>query len=62
MPQINLSALSGPELRQMLDASRRRGDAALSYQVLQEMAARRDAAAKRRPRPYWLRGGVSRAH
>ncbi|HEX4713068.1 lysozyme inhibitor LprI family protein [Phenylobacterium sp.] len=34
----------------MLDASRRRGDAALSYQVLQEMAARRDTAAKRRPR------------
>ena len=43
MPQINLSTLSGAELRQMLDASRRRGDAVQSYQVLQEMAARREA-------------------
>lgn len=48
MPQVNLSTLSGVELRQLLDASRRRGDAALSYKVLQEMAVRRDAPAGRR--------------
>jgi uncharacterized protein YecT (DUF1311 family) len=48
MPQVNLSTLSGVELRQLLDTSRRRGDAALSYKVLQEMAARRDAPAERR--------------
>ena len=45
MPQVNLSGLNGSELRQLLDASRRRGDAALSYSVLQEMAARRDGGA-----------------
>ncbi len=50
MPQINLSTLSGPELRQMLDSSRRQGDAALSYKVLQEMAARREAPPDRRSR------------
>ncbi|MDB5464438.1 MAG: hypothetical protein JWP23_2827, partial [Phenylobacterium sp.] len=50
MPQVNLSALSGPELRQMLDASRRRGDAALSYKLLQEMAARRQTPKARGPR------------
>ena len=44
MPQINLTALNGPELRQLLDASRRRGDATASYQILQEMAARRGTA------------------
>lgn len=43
MLQINLSTLNGAELRRLLDASRQRGDAALSYQVLQEMAERRDA-------------------
>ena len=48
MPQVNLSALSGQELRQLLDSSRRRGDATLSYQVLQEMAARRENPAGRR--------------
>jgi len=42
MPQVNLSSLNGRELRQLLDTSRRRGDAALSYSILQEMAARRD--------------------
>ncbi|WP_293680439.1 hypothetical protein [uncultured Phenylobacterium sp.] len=47
MPQVNLSTLSGPELRQMLDASRRRGEAKLAYQILQEMAARRDARPER---------------
>lgn len=49
MPQVDLSALSGPELRRLLDTSRARGQAALSYQILQEMAARRDA-----PRPAGL--------
>ena len=47
MPQVNLSGLNGSELRQLLDASRRRGDAALSYSILQEMAARRDGGAAR---------------
>jgi uncharacterized protein YecT (DUF1311 family) len=47
MPQVNLADVSGPELRQLLDSSRRRGDAALSYQILQEMAARRDTPADR---------------
>ena len=42
MPNINLSTLNGQELRRLLDATRRRGDAALSYQVLQEMALRRE--------------------
>jgi uncharacterized protein YecT (DUF1311 family) len=50
MPQVNLSSLSGVELRQMLDSSRRRGDAGLSYAVLQEMAARRTQAAQKRPK------------
>jgi len=49
MPQVNLSTLNGQELRQLLDSSRRRGDAALSYTVLQEMAARREAGGERRP-------------
>jgi hypothetical protein len=48
MPQVNLSALNGQELRQLLDSSRRRGDAALSYQVLQEMAVRRENPTGRR--------------
>jgi uncharacterized protein YecT (DUF1311 family) len=42
MPQVNLSTLSGPELRRLLDTTRERGQAALSYQILQEMAARRE--------------------
>ena len=48
MPQVNLTNASGQELRQLLDSSRRRGDAALSYTILQEMAARREAPAERR--------------
>lgn len=47
MPQMNLSALNGPELRRLLDASRARGDASLAYQILQEMAVRRDAREER---------------
>jgi uncharacterized protein YecT (DUF1311 family) len=48
MPQLNLSSLNGPELRRLLDSARRRGEAALSYQILQEMAARRDGDGERR--------------
>jgi chemotaxis protein histidine kinase CheA len=48
MPQVNLTNVSGQELRQLLDSSRRRGDAALSYRILQEMAARRETPAERR--------------
>jgi uncharacterized protein YecT (DUF1311 family) len=48
MPQVNLTDATGQELRQLLDSSRRRGDAALSYRILQEMAVRRDAPAERR--------------
>jgi len=48
MPQVDLTTMTGPQLRQLLDSSRRRGDAALSYTILQEMAARREAPAKRR--------------
>jgi len=47
MPNVNLAALSAAELRQTLDASRARGDAALAYEVLREMAARREARAGR---------------
>jgi uncharacterized protein YecT (DUF1311 family) len=50
MPQVNLSTVTGQELRQLLDSSRRRGDAALTYKILQEMAARREAAAEGGPR------------
>jgi uncharacterized protein YecT (DUF1311 family) len=44
---MNLSALSGQELRRLLDASRARGDAPLAYQILQEMAERREAREER---------------
>ena len=49
MLQVNLSNLSGPELRRLLDATRSRGEAALSYQILQEMAARREDGGLRGP-------------
>ncbi len=49
MPEVNLSALNGPELRSLLDSARSRGQAALSYQILQEMAARREG--QRGPEP-----------
>ncbi|WP_293354803.1 hypothetical protein [Phenylobacterium sp.] len=55
MPQVDLSTLNGPELRRLLDTSRARGDASLSYQILKEMAARRESreargrSAMRRP-------------
>jgi uncharacterized protein YecT (DUF1311 family) len=44
---MNLSALSGQELRRLLDASRARGDAPLAYQILQEMAERRQQREER---------------
>lgn len=49
MPQVDLAALNGRDLRQLLDASRRRGDATLSYKILQEMAVRREHPAERGP-------------
>lgn len=42
MLQVDLSTLRGPELRRLLDTTRARGQADLSYQILQEMAARRE--------------------
>ena len=42
MLQVDLSTLSGPELRQLLDTTRARGQADLSYRILQEMAVRRE--------------------
>lgn len=48
--QLDLSTLSGPELRSLLDSARDRGQAAQSYEILQEMARRREAGeAKRGP-------------
>lgn len=48
MPSMNLSTLSGPELRQLLDTARSRGQAQLTYQILQEMEARRAARGRSR--------------
>ncbi len=47
MPEVNLSTMSAPELRRLLDATRARGEATLSYQILQEMAARRERGRRR---------------
>lgn len=47
MPQLDLATLNGAELRRLLDASRQRGQAAQSYQILEEMARRREAEAAR---------------
>jgi uncharacterized protein YecT (DUF1311 family) len=44
MSEVDLSTLSAPELRGLLDAARRRGAASQSYQILKEMAERRDRA------------------
>ena len=43
MPQVDLTTLTETELRRLLRAARERGQAAQSYQILQEMAARRAA-------------------
>lgn len=50
MPQLDLSALNGAELRRLLDSARERGQAAQSYQILEEMARRREAHGQRRGR------------
>ncbi len=50
MLQVDLSTLRGPELRRLLDATRQRGQAALSYEILQEMASRRERREVERPR------------
>src|SRR5690349_4474322 len=42
MLQVDLSTLSGPELRQLLDTTRNRGQADLSYRILEEMQTRRE--------------------
>jgi hypothetical protein len=47
MPNVNLSTLSGPELRRLLDSARQRGEAALSYRILQEMEARRESGERK---------------
>ncbi|WP_395670911.1 hypothetical protein [Phenylobacterium sp.] len=46
--QLDLSTLSGPELRQLLDSARQRGQAAQSYQILKEMDRRRAGDGGRR--------------
>jgi len=51
MMQVDLSTLRGPELRQLLDATRRRGQAKLSYEILQEMEARRARGGQPSPEP-----------
>ena len=50
MPNIDLSTLRGPELRSLLDSARARGQATLSYEILQEMAARRERGERDGPR------------
>ena len=47
MPNVNLSSLSGPELRRLLDSARQRGEAALSYRILQEMEVRRETGERK---------------
>ncbi|HZZ67497.1 MAG TPA: hypothetical protein VFE18_04925 [Phenylobacterium sp.] len=42
MLQIDLTTLRPQELRQLLDTTRQRGQAELTYEILQEMAARRE--------------------
>lgn len=46
LQQLDLSTLSGPELRSLLDSARERGHAAQSYEILQEMARRREDEAQ----------------
>jgi uncharacterized protein YecT (DUF1311 family) len=50
MTQVDdLSHLSGPQLRRLLDATRQSGEAEQSYAILQEMAARREGRARPNP-------------
>lgn len=48
--QLDLTSLSAAELRSLLDSARDRGQAAQSYQILQEMARRREGGPKPRGR------------
>src|SRR4051812_37577273 len=50
MPNVDLTTLNGPELRQLLDTTRNRGQAEQSYLILQEMAARRERDGRERAR------------
>jgi len=50
MLQVDLATLSGEELRSLLDSTRRRGQASLTYEILQEMAARRERSEGERRR------------
>ena len=49
MPEVNLSTLRDRELRQLLDSARQRGQASLSYMILQEMDARRTHGGREKP-------------
>src|SRR5579864_9520261 len=49
---VDLAAMPGPELRSLLDSTRRRGDAKLSYEILQEMAQRRERGEPARATPF----------
>jgi len=49
MPEVNLSTLRDRELRQLLDSARQRGQASLSYMILQEMEARRANGGREKP-------------
>ncbi|HET6971241.1 MAG TPA: hypothetical protein VFH92_08950 [Phenylobacterium sp.] len=59
MSDIDLSTLCGPQLRDLLDSTRQRGQAAVAYLILQEMADRRGDGSKRPPVGA-RRGGSSR--
>ncbi len=48
MPHVNLSTLNASELRNLLDSARSRGQPTLAYDILQEMAVRRDQTGERR--------------
>lgn len=60
MPTIDLSTLEGPELRRLLDSARRQGQAAQTYEILQEMEARRQSGP--RPKTLALKRPPRKAH
>ena len=55
MQQFDLSTLPSEELRLLLDTARRRGQAEQSYEILREMAARREREPKQRQRRLFRR-------
>jgi hypothetical protein len=57
MPEVDLSTRSRPELRALLDTARKRGQANASYQILQEMAERREGRQSVPPRVVSLEFG-----